>query len=66
MERTRVSLFADPRVSRNTHQVDAIGDFGELHVTVSAEPLADNPKTSALAALSILRAVRNESSWMVL
>ncbi len=66
MERTRVSLIADPRVSRNTHQVDAIGDFGELHVTVSAEPLADNPKTSALAALSILRAVRNESSWMVL
>jgi aspartate dehydrogenase len=66
MEQTRVSLIADPGVSRNTHQVHAVGDFGELHVTVSAEPLADNPKTSALAALSILRAVRNEFGWMVL
>lgn len=66
MEQTRVSLIADPSVTRNTHRILAAGDFGDLDVTVSAEPLANNPKTSALAALSILRAVRNEFGWMVL
>lgn len=66
MQRTKVSLIADPSVTRNTHRIHAVGDFGELDVSVGAEPLRDNPKTSALAALSLLRAVRNELGWMVL
>ena len=59
-ERTEVSLLADPAVTRNTHLVNASGQFGDLQVLVSANPLVENPKTSELAALSVIRAVRNK------
>jgi aspartate dehydrogenase len=65
-ERTEVSLVADPSVARNTHTVHARGQFGEIQITVSALPLADNPKTSELAALSVVRAVRNQSASIVM
>jgi aspartate dehydrogenase len=58
MDRTRVQLIADPGVTRNTHRLHALGEFGELDVTVMAHTLTDNPKTSALAAYSIVRAVQ--------
>jgi aspartate dehydrogenase len=64
-ERTEVTLIADPAITRNTHIVHAQGEFGELEVRVSAAPLADNPKTSALAALSVQRAVRQKLSAVV-
>ena len=64
-ERTEVTLVADPTVSNNTHTVHAKGRFGELQITVSARPLAENPKTSELAALSVLRAIRNKVSAVV-
>jgi aspartate dehydrogenase len=64
-ERTEVTLIADPAIVRNTHTMLAQGEFGELEVKVSAAPLADNPKTSALAALSVQRAVRQKLSAVV-
>ena len=64
-ERTEVTLVADPAVSSNIHTVHARGQFGELQVTVSARALEENPKTSELAALSVLRAVRNKVSPVV-
>lgn len=66
LDETKVVLYADPTVTRNTHEVHAIGAFGELRVQVSAATLPDNPKTSALAALSVARAVRNMVGWRVL
>jgi aspartate dehydrogenase len=65
-DRTQVQLIADPRISRNTHRLTARGDFGELDVTVAARPLASNPKTSALAAYSIVRAARWRTQRIVL
>jgi aspartate dehydrogenase len=64
-ERTEVTLIADPAIVRNTHTMLAQGEFGELEVKVSAAPLVDNPKTSALAALSVQRAVRQKLSAVV-
>jgi aspartate dehydrogenase len=64
-ERTDVTLIADPTVSNNTHTIHARGRFGELQIMVSARPLAENPKTSELAALSVLRAIRNKVSAVV-
>lgn len=65
LDETKVALHADPTVTRNTHEVHAAGAFGELRVQVSATPLPENAKTSALAALSVARAVRNTFSWCV-
>jgi aspartate dehydrogenase len=55
MENTQVELIADPGVTRNIHHIEAEGAFGRLEVDVQAEPSPDNPKTSYLAALSIIR-----------
>jgi aspartate dehydrogenase len=66
MERTRVTLIADPAVTRNTHTVHASGEFGELELTVANNPLPANPKTSALAAYSIVRAINNRVNAMVI
>jgi aspartate dehydrogenase len=58
-DRTEVSLNADPGAPGNVHVIEARGAFGELRVEVQGRPLAENPKTSTLAALSVLRAIHN-------
>ena len=58
-EATECSLNADPAAPGNVHLIEAEGDFGELRIEVQGKPLAENPKTSTLAALSVLRAIQN-------
>ncbi|MFW8412435.1 L-aspartate dehydrogenase [Klebsiella pneumoniae] len=50
--------MVDPATQRNTHTLHAEGLFGEFHLELSGLPLASNPKTSTLAALSAVRACR--------
>lgn len=54
IDQTNVRLIADPHAVKNIHQIKLSGDFGEAELTIKNEPLTENPKTSALAALSIL------------
>lgn len=58
MDATRVQLMVDPVTQRNTHTLHVEGLFGEFRLELSGLPLADNPKTSTLAALSAVRACR--------
>jgi len=58
-DRTEVSLNADPDAPGNVHVVEAEGGFGRLRVEIENKPLEDNPKTSTLAALSVLRVIHN-------
>ncbi|EIV6185267.1 aspartate dehydrogenase [Klebsiella aerogenes] len=58
LDATRVQLMVDPATQRNTHTLHAEGLFGEFHLELSGLPLASNPKTSTLAALSAVRACR--------
>ena len=58
MDETRVQLMVDPLTKRNTHTLHVEGLFGEFHLELSGLPLASNPKTSTLAALSAVRACR--------
>ncbi|WP_233491579.1 aspartate dehydrogenase domain-containing protein [Wohlfahrtiimonas sp. G9077] len=55
MDQTTVELTADPSIGRNQHCVTARGAFGQLTVMIEGEPLDDNPKTSQLAAMSVVR-----------
>ncbi|RFB15207.1 aspartate dehydrogenase [Bacillus sp. HNG] len=54
IEKTTVCLVADPHIEKNIHQVDIKGEFGEATFSITNHPLPDNPKTSYLAAMSIL------------
>jgi len=58
MDLTRVELVVDPDTLRNTHTLHAAGSFGELYLELRGCPLARNPKTSLLAALSAVQICR--------
>lgn len=60
-ERTEVSLNADPAARGNTHLVEVEGPCGTMRIELSNKPFADNPKTSMLAGLSLLRVIRNRT-----
>jgi len=60
-ERTEVSLNADPAAPGNIHVIEAEGAFGRMRVEMQGKPLPSNPKTSSLAALSVLRAINNRT-----
>jgi aspartate dehydrogenase len=57
-DRTSIRIYADPGVTRNTHEVHAQGWFGELRFTIMNIP-TENPKTGRITALSVIKAIRN-------
>lgn len=61
-ENTRVKLVADPAADGNIHHIEAAGTFGSFTVEMRGKPLPENPKSSTLAALSLVRAIRNRAS----
>jgi len=65
-DQTQISLVADPTATTNCHRITARGAFGDLDVTISNNPLPANPKTSAMAALSLVRAIQNRTSAIVI
>ncbi len=65
-EATTVVLVADPGVTKNVHQLEVEGAFGALTLEIKANPSPDNPKTSHIAALSIMRLLENEAAAVVI
>ena len=59
MDETQVELTVDPNISQNKHTIVAEGRFGQMSIEMIGVPLESNPKTSTLAALSVIRACRN-------
>jgi len=57
-ERTKIRIMCDPQVATNEHHLKAKGKFGELDVVTRNVPSPRNPKTSYLAALSAISAIR--------
>ena len=57
-EKTKIRLICDPQVQTNEHHLKAKGKFGELDVVTRNVPSPRNPKTSYLAALSAISAIK--------
>jgi aspartate dehydrogenase len=58
-DQTDVKIISDPAVKKNSHSIEASGSFGKLSLQVENDPMPNNPKTSYLAALSVLSALKN-------
>jgi aspartate dehydrogenase len=54
LDETRVVLRSDPEARRTTHRVSAAGELGSVDVKVTSQPDPDQPRTSRLAALSLI------------
>ncbi|KZE37538.1 aspartate dehydrogenase [Bhargavaea cecembensis] len=65
-EKTGVRVIADPSVERNTHTIEVEGSFGNMAMTIENLPMPGNPKTSYLAALSVLAALKNQGKPIVI
>lgn len=59
---TEVRLVADPAAGGNIHQVHAEGMFGAVDIEIRGKPLPDNPKTSTLAAHSVVAEIRRRAA----
>jgi aspartate dehydrogenase len=64
--RTQVELVADPDAPGNVHEIEAEGIAGGFAIQLQGKPSRTNPKTSALAALSVARALQNEQATIVI
>ena len=66
LDATRVRLIADPNAEGNSHILSVSGMFGWFETTIYGNPLAANPKTSALTAYSLLRAIEQPGSALTI
>jgi len=65
-DNTEVELVADPEAPGNVHEIKAEGAAGRFAIQLQGKPSPTNPKTSALAALSVARALLNLDATIVL
>jgi aspartate dehydrogenase len=63
---TEVELVADPEAPGNVHEIEAEGVAGRFAIQLQGKPSRTNPKTSALAALSVARALLNLDATIVI
>jgi len=66
LDRTEAVLIADPSLEGNRHEVTAEGAFGRLSLTLDGRTLPDNPKSSALAAMSLVRTLGRRIARVIL
>jgi len=64
-DRTRVEVWADPSVTRNTHTVCVKSDSADLTMTIENIPSQENPRTGRITSLSALAALRRLTAPLV-
>ena len=66
LDATEVELVADPEAPGNVHEIEAEGSASRFAIQLQGRPSRTNPKTSALAALSVARALLNLETSIVI
>lgn len=56
--RTRVEIWADPNVTRNTHTIRVEAEAARFNMTIENVPSEENPRTGQITALSMLACLR--------
>ena len=57
-ERTRLEIWADPGVTRNTHLIRVDADSARFEMKIENVPTEENPRTGRITAPSILATLR--------
>jgi aspartate dehydrogenase len=65
-DRTEVEVWADPKVTRNTHTVEVRSDSSDLTMTIENIPSAENPRTGRITALSVIACLRRLTAPLVI
>ncbi|MBI4030519.1 MAG: DUF108 domain-containing protein, partial [Proteobacteria bacterium] len=62
-ESMQVEICADPGAAANRHEVTVEGEFSTLRFSVENKPNPANPKSSALAGMSIVSLLRRQAGF---
>ncbi len=65
-KKTRVEIWADPNAIGNKHQITVKSGYSTLNASIENMPDPANPKSSVLAAQSIVATLRNMSNALVI
>jgi aspartate dehydrogenase len=57
-DKTRLQIWADPNVDRNTHRIEVDSDTARFSMTIENIPSVENPRTGKITALSAVAALR--------
>jgi aspartate dehydrogenase len=57
-DRTRLEIWADPAVDRNTHRIEVDADTARFSMSIENVPSVENPRTGKITALSAVAALR--------
>ena len=58
-KKVRVKIVSDPKVNKNVHEIKVSWSKGEMFLSFENDPHPDNPGTSALAAWSAIRLLKD-------
>ena len=56
-DRTQITIWADPAVTRNAHQIDVEADSARFSLKIENVP-SENPRTGRITALSVIALLR--------
>ena len=57
-DRTNVKIFTSPGYTKNTHEIEVEGEFGQFWTKTENAPSRNNPKTSQLAIFSVIASLK--------
>jgi aspartate dehydrogenase len=58
-DRTKLEIWADPTLTRNTHRIDVESDSARFSMSIENIP-SENPKTGLITALSVIAYLRKQ------
>jgi aspartate dehydrogenase len=58
-DRTRLEIWADPRLERNVHRILVEADSARFEMQIENVPTEDNPRTGKLTPLSVIAALKS-------
>lgn len=62
---TRLEIWADPAVTRNTHSITVDADSARFTMTIENVPSEENPRTGKITALSVIATLRRLGAPLV-